>query len=92
MQEESSDKIQEKICASFRKMSASFAAADISKVEECFENLHQMKDNNIFKDLTELSKEGTTFATVRSIRVILVWSFLTDETVNCLFSPYFVCL
>ncbi|KAI4962776.1 hypothetical protein ZWY2020_025779 [Hordeum vulgare] len=27
-----------------------------------------MKDNNIFKDLTEISKEGTTFATVRSIR------------------------
>ncbi|XP_044977567.1 sister chromatid cohesion protein PDS5 homolog A-B isoform X2 [Hordeum vulgare subsp. vulgare] len=64
--EESSDEMQKKICASFRKMSASFA--DISKVEDCFENLHQMKDNNIFKDLTEISKEGTTFATVRSIR------------------------
>ncbi|KAM3352870.1 hypothetical protein ACQJBY_024208 [Aegilops geniculata] len=64
--EESSDEIQKKICASLRKMSASFT--DISKVEDCFENLHQMKDNNIFKDLTEISKEGTTFATVRSIR------------------------
>uniref|UniRef100_A0A453G0Q8 Sister chromatid cohesion protein n=2 Tax=Aegilops tauschii subsp. strangulata TaxID=200361 RepID=A0A453G0Q8_AEGTS len=64
--EESSDEIQKKICASLRKMSASFT--DISKVEDCFEILHQMKDNNIFKDLTEISKEGTTFATVRSIR------------------------
>ncbi|VAH66439.1 unnamed protein product [Triticum turgidum subsp. durum] len=64
--EESSDEIQKKICASLRKMSASFT--DISKVEDCFENLHQMKDNNIFKDLAEISKEGTTFATVRSIR------------------------
>ncbi|KAM0917251.1 hypothetical protein ACQ4PT_009670 [Festuca glaucescens] len=64
--EESSDEIEKKICGSFRKMSASFA--DIPKVEECFENLHQMKDNNIFKDLTELIKEGITFATVRSIR------------------------
>ena len=73
LQEESSDEIQKKICASLRKMSASFT--DISKVEDCFENLHQMKDNNIFKDLAEISKEGTTFATVRSIRVILIWSF-----------------
>ncbi|VAH82321.1 unnamed protein product [Triticum turgidum subsp. durum] len=64
--EDSSDEIQKKICASLRKMSASFT--DISKVEDCFENLHQMKDNNIFKDLTEISKEGTTYATVRSIR------------------------
>jgi sister-chromatid-cohesion protein PDS5 len=54
-------------------MSAFFA--DIPKVEECFENLHQMKDNNIFKDLTELIQEGTTFATVRSIRVTFVWPF-----------------
>uniref|UniRef100_A0ACD5VVH9 Uncharacterized protein n=1 Tax=Avena sativa TaxID=4498 RepID=A0ACD5VVH9_AVESA len=64
--EEPSDEIQKKICGLFRNMSASFA--DIPKVEECFENLHQMKDNNIFKDLTGLSKEGTTFATVRLIR------------------------
>jgi sister-chromatid-cohesion protein PDS5 len=73
LQEEPSDEIEKKIRGSFRKMSAFFA--DIPKVEECFENLHQMKDNNIFKDLTELIKEGTTFATVRSIRVILVWPF-----------------
>lgn len=64
--EEPSDEIEKKICGLLRKMSASFA--DIPKVEECFENLHQMKDNNIFKDLTELIKEGTTFATARSIR------------------------
>lgn len=64
--EEPSDEIEKKICGSFRKMSSSFA--DIPKVEECFEKLHQMKDNNIFKDLTELIKEGITFATVRSIR------------------------
>ena len=73
LQEEPSDEIEKKICGSFRKMSSFFA--DIPKVEECFENLHQMKDNNIFKDLTELIKDGTTFATVRSIRVILVWFF-----------------
>ncbi|KAF0902491.1 hypothetical protein E2562_017891, partial [Oryza meyeriana var. granulata] len=64
--EEPSDEIQKKICASFRKMSAAFA--DTSNVEECFKNLHQLKDNNIFKDLTELGDEGRSFATVRSIR------------------------
>lgn len=64
--EEPSDEIQKKICASFRKMSASFA--DTSKAEECFENLHQMKDNNIFKDLVELINEGATFATGRLTR------------------------
>ncbi|KAG2602205.1 hypothetical protein PVAP13_5KG660400 [Panicum virgatum] len=64
--EEPSDEIQKKICASFRKMATSFA--DTSKAEECFKNLHQMKDNNIFKDLVGLIDEGTTFATGRLIR------------------------
>ncbi|CAL4960254.1 unnamed protein product [Urochloa decumbens] len=59
--EEPSDEIQKKICASFRKMATCFL--DTSKAEECFKNLHQMKDNNIFKDLAELINEGTTFAT-----------------------------
>ena len=72
-QEEPSDELEKKVCGTFRKMSASFA--DTPKIEECFESLHQMKDNNIFKDLTELIKEGTTFATARSIRVILIWFF-----------------
>jgi sister-chromatid-cohesion protein PDS5 len=44
---------------------------DTSKAEECFGNLHQMKDNNIFKDLDELINEGTTFAKGRLTRVIL---------------------
>ncbi|KAG2593232.1 hypothetical protein PVAP13_5NG110322 [Panicum virgatum] len=64
--EEPSDEIQKKICASFRKMATSFA--DTSKAEECFKNLHQMKDNNIFKDLVGLIDEGTTFATSCLIR------------------------
>ncbi|PNT73259.1 hypothetical protein BRADI_2g56220v3 [Brachypodium distachyon] len=64
--EEPSAEIQKKISVLFRKMSASYK--DTSKVEECFEILQQMKDNNIFKDLTELSKESTTSATVRSTR------------------------
>ncbi|XP_040378681.1 sister chromatid cohesion protein PDS5 homolog A isoform X2 [Oryza brachyantha] len=64
--EEPSDEIQKKICASFRKMSAAFA--DSSNVEEYFKNLHQLKDNNIFKDLAELRNEGSSFATIRSIR------------------------
>ncbi|CAO2182211.1 unnamed protein product [Urochloa humidicola] len=59
--EEPSDEIQKKICASFRKMATSFS--DTSKAEECFKNLHQMKDNNIFKDLVELINEETTFGT-----------------------------
>lgn len=61
--EEPSDEIQKKIHAAFRKMAGSFS--DTSKAEECFENLHQMKDNNIFKDLAVLINEGTTFATGR---------------------------
>uniref|UniRef100_A0A0E0CAV0 Sister chromatid cohesion protein PDS5 homolog A n=1 Tax=Oryza meridionalis TaxID=40149 RepID=A0A0E0CAV0_9ORYZ len=64
--EEPSDEIQKKFCASFRNMSVAFA--DASNVEECLKNLHQLKDNNIFKDLTELSYEGSSFATVQSIR------------------------
>jgi sister-chromatid-cohesion protein PDS5 len=68
LQEEPSDEIQKKFCASFRNMSVAFA--DASNVEECLKNLHQLKDNNIFKDLTELSYEGSSFATVQSIRVI----------------------
>ncbi|RLN05424.1 hypothetical protein C2845_PM13G14560 [Panicum miliaceum] len=64
--EEPSDEIQKKICASFRKMATSFA--DTSKAEECFKHLHQMRDNNIFKDLVGLIDEGTTFATGRLIR------------------------
>lgn len=82
LQEEPSDEMQKVFVTSFRKMSASFA--DTSKVEESFENLHRMKDNNIFKDLAELSKEDTTFATVRSIRVI-PFLVLIDEIF------YFVC-
>ncbi|KAL6614101.1 hypothetical protein ACP70R_036371 [Stipagrostis hirtigluma subsp. patula] len=66
--EEPSDEIQKKICASFRKMSTCFA--DTSKAEEYFANLHRMKDNNIFKDLTELINEGTTFAKGRFTRVV----------------------
>ncbi|KAJ1286407.1 hypothetical protein BS78_03G350000 [Paspalum vaginatum] len=61
--EEPSDEIWKKICATFRKMAASFP--DTSKAEECFKNLHQMKDKNIFKDLVELINEGTTFAAGR---------------------------
>ncbi|KAG8054616.1 hypothetical protein GUJ93_ZPchr0001g29862 [Zizania palustris] len=64
--EDPSDEIHKKICGLFRKMSAAFP--DTSNVEECFKNLHQLKDNNIFKDLTELSNEGNNSATVRSIR------------------------
>ncbi|PAN27371.1 hypothetical protein PAHAL_5G076300 [Panicum hallii] len=64
--EEPSDEIQKKICASFRKMATSFA--DTSKAEECFKHLHQMRDNNIFKDLVGLIDEGTTFATGCLIR------------------------
>jgi sister-chromatid-cohesion protein PDS5 len=50
-------------------MATSFA--DTSKAEECFKHLHQMRDNNIFKDLVGLIDEGTTFATGCLIRVIL---------------------
>ncbi|KAL6840252.1 hypothetical protein ACP4OV_030062 [Aristida adscensionis] len=64
--EEPSDEVQKKICASFRKMSTSFT--DTTKAEGCFENLHQMKDNYIFKDLVELISEGTTVSTGRLTR------------------------
>ncbi|XP_073000395.1 sister chromatid cohesion protein PDS5 homolog B isoform X2 [Typha latifolia] len=64
--ENSSEEMRKKILASFVKMSASFV--DSSKAEESFQNLHQMKDNNIFKALQELNKDSTPFATAQSVR------------------------
>ncbi|TVT97395.1 hypothetical protein EJB05_57362, partial [Eragrostis curvula] len=63
---EPSEEMRKKFCGFFRKMSTSFA--DTSKAEECFETLHQMKDNNIFKDLVDLMNEETTYATCRMTR------------------------
>ncbi|WVZ68025.1 hypothetical protein U9M48_017016 [Paspalum notatum var. saurae] len=77
--EEPSDEILKKIYATFRKMAASFP--DTSKAEECFKNLHQMKDKNIFKDLVELLNEGTTFAAGR----------LTKEMICAIFQSLFSC-
>lgn len=80
--------MQKRIRAAFRKMATSFP--DISKAEECFENLHQMKDNNIFKDLDELINEGTTFAKGRVTRVILFQPFLSIRLHTFLISPTFI--
>ncbi|OEL37949.1 hypothetical protein BAE44_0001036 [Dichanthelium oligosanthes] len=77
--EEPSDEIQKKIYASFRKMATSFP--DSSKAEECFKNLHQMKDNNIFKDLVELINDGTTFATGRLTREMICAIF--ESLLSC---------
>ncbi|CAO1944277.1 unnamed protein product [Urochloa humidicola] len=93
--EEPSDEIQKKICASFRKMATSFS--DTSKAEECFKNLHQMKDNNIFKDLVELINEGTTFATGHLTRDSFLkrighkhpmHSFFKILSIKCLYSIF----
>ncbi|PWZ31032.1 Sister chromatid cohesion protein PDS5 B-B [Zea mays] len=86
--EESSEEMQKRIRAAFRKMATSFP--DISKAEECFENLHQMKDNNIFKDLDELINEGTSFAKGRVTRVILFQPFLSIRLHTFLISPTFI--
>jgi hypothetical protein len=58
---------------------------DTVKAEECFQILHQMKDNNIFKDLIELINDGTTFATGCLTRVIL---FLSIYAANCFIYPW----
>jgi sister chromatid cohesion protein PDS5 len=84
---EPSDETQKNFGGSFRKMSTSFA--DTVRAEECFETLHRMKDNNIFKDLVELINGGTTYATCCMTRVIL---FSTDNTGDGLISPYFCSL
>uniref|UniRef100_K3XDX2 Sister chromatid cohesion protein n=1 Tax=Setaria italica TaxID=4555 RepID=K3XDX2_SETIT len=93
--EEPSDEIQKKISVSFRKMATSFS--DTAKAEECFKNLHQMKDNNIFKDLVELINEGTTFATGRVTRDSFLkrighkhpmHSFFKILSIKCLYSIF----
>ncbi|KAF8717134.1 hypothetical protein HU200_026250 [Digitaria exilis] len=93
--EEPSDEIQKKICTSFRKMATSFP--DASKAEVCFQNLHQMKDNNIFKDLGELISDTTTFATGRLTRDSFLkrighkhpmHSFFKILSVKCMYSIF----
>lgn len=93
--EESLEEMQKRIRAAFRKMATSFP--DISKAEECFENLHQMKDNNIFKDLDELINEGTTFAKGRVTRDMFlkrigqkhpIYTFSRVLSIKCLHSIF----
>ncbi|KAK3162588.1 hypothetical protein QOZ80_1BG0091270 [Eleusine coracana subsp. coracana] len=92
---EPSDETQKKFCVSFNKMSTSFA--NTSKAEECFETLHQMKDNNIFKDLVELINEGTTYATCRVTRDLFlkrignkhpIYSFCKVLSIKCSYSIF----
>ncbi|KAF6152763.1 hypothetical protein GIB67_004592 [Kingdonia uniflora] len=64
--ETSSEEVQKKCRVSFRKMSACFA--DPTKAEDCFEKLHEMKDNTIFKDLLELLDGKFFFAAAHSVR------------------------
>ncbi|XP_039137720.1 sister chromatid cohesion protein PDS5 homolog A isoform X2 [Dioscorea cayenensis subsp. rotundata] len=62
----SSDEVHKRILASFSKMSNYFPDSFIAK--ECFQKLHQMKDNNIFKALFRLVDNPTTYATAISMR------------------------
>ncbi|KAM0947386.1 putative sister chromatid cohesion protein Pds5 [Dioscorea sansibarensis] len=62
----SSDEVHKRILASFSKMSNCFP--DSFYAEECFQKLHQMKDNNIFKALFQLVDNRTTYAAAISMR------------------------
>ncbi|WOL16058.1 sister chromatid cohesion protein [Canna indica] len=53
--ENASEEMHRRILTSFKKMSCAFL--DSSKALECFQKLHQTKDNNIFKILLELIDE-----------------------------------
>lgn len=69
LQENVAEEVQKRIHASFVKMSASFP--DSSKAEGCFQKLNQMKDNSIFKALTQLLDEVTlTSAETTRVRFI----------------------
>ncbi|KAL4183551.1 hypothetical protein AMTRI_Chr11g98840 [Amborella trichopoda] len=64
--ENCNEELNQKILASFKAMSTSFV--DPSKMEECFQKLHQMKDNNIFKAMQQLLDEVTCVETAQTIR------------------------
>jgi len=57
LQETCSDELDNKIKASFERMSASFP--DPAKALECFYKLDQMKDNYIFNALAQLLDEAS---------------------------------
>ncbi|KAF3792702.1 Sister chromatid cohesion PDS5-like protein A [Nymphaea thermarum] len=61
-----SDAVHKEVLACFRKMSTSFA--DPVKAEENFQNLHQMKDNSIFKTLLSLLDEQKDVKAAQTIR------------------------
>ena len=46
---------------------------DPFRAEESFQKLHQMKDNNIFKALSQLLDPETTFANANAIRVSCIF-------------------
>lgn len=64
--EEDSAELQKKIQRGLKTMSICFI--DPSRAEESFQKLHQMKDNNIFKALSQLLDPETTFANANAIR------------------------
>ncbi|XP_031473421.1 sister chromatid cohesion protein PDS5 homolog B isoform X2 [Nymphaea colorata] len=61
-----SDAVHKEVLACFRKMSTSFA--DPVKAQENFQNLHQMKDNSIFKTLLSLLDEQKDVEAAQTIR------------------------
>lgn len=64
--EKDSPELQRKIQKGLKTMSVCFI--DPVRAEESFQKLHQMKDNNIFKALSQLLDPETTFANAHAIR------------------------
>jgi len=64
--EKDSAELQKKIQRGLKTMSICFI--DPVRAEESFQKLHQMKDNNIFKALSQLLDPETTFANAHAIR------------------------
>ncbi|KAH9325840.1 hypothetical protein KI387_006018, partial [Taxus chinensis] len=64
--EEDSIELHKKIQTGIKMMS--FCFIDPVRAEENFQKLHQMKDNNIFKGLSQLLDPNTTVASAQAIR------------------------
>ncbi|CAL0334541.1 unnamed protein product [Lupinus luteus] len=69
-QDKDNPELQKKIAFCFRVMSRSFA--DPTKAEESFQILDQLKDDNIWKSLTNLVDPNTSFHETRLCRDVLL--------------------
>lgn len=93
VKEKDSAELQRKIQKGLKMMSICFI--DPVRAEEIFQKLHQMKDNNIFKALSQLLDPETTFANAHAIRVscicLMGLVLLIDSWIQLWVSMVFSC-